>query len=432
VVARHEVLRTRFVAVDGEPRQAISPPPATVRPGDLPLIDLSGLGEERRRSEAARLARRDARRPFDLARGPLFRVTLVRLAPERHLTLFTLHHAVSDAWSMGVLVGELSELYEARVEGRPPALPEMPIQYADFAVWQRRWLSGDTLEAELDWWRGRLAGMPPALEVPTDRPRPPVQSLHGSAESVTLPAELVEGLRRLSREQGTTLFMTLLAAFAVQLRHHSGRDDVVIGTNVANRDRVQVEGLIGFFVNQLVLRADLSGDPTFAGLLARVRGVVLESVEHQHVPFEKLVEELQPPRERGRSLLYQFKLEVADGGGGGRREPARLGPLAVEPYTLADPPARYDLHLSLAAVDDGMRASLLYDAALFDAATVTRWLVELRELLAAVADDPSTPLAHLDERLACGARKRRARDEEGYADALLSSFESRRKAGAAS
>jgi amino acid adenylation domain-containing protein len=420
IVRRHEVLRTTFASVDGEPVQIVGDP----APRPLPLVDLSAAPEDVREHEAARLAAAEARRPFDLGRGPLLRISLVRLAPERHLVLFSMHHVVSDAWSMSLLVRELGELYGAFAAGRPSQLPELPLQYADFALWQRRWLSGEVLDGELAWWRERLSGMPPALEVPTDRPRPAVQSLRGGTEELTLPAELVASLRALSRRQGATLFMTFLAAFKVQLRHHSGRPDAVVGTNVANRDRLETEGLIGFFVNQLVLRTDLSGDPTFAELLARVRKVVLEAVDHQHVPFEKLVEELRPPRDRGRSLLYQFKLEFADGD----REALRAGDLAVEPYPFAEPPVRYDLHLTLAGNGPEVRARMLYDSALFDAATVASWLQDFRGLLEAVAAGPEARVGQLAGQLARARVERSARNEEEYGDSLLRKFRSAKRA----
>jgi len=419
IVRRHEVLRTSFAEVDGQPVQIVGEP----RPQWLPLIDLAGLDAAGREREAARLAAAEARRPFDLGKGPLLRVSLVRLAPERHLVLFSMHHVVSDAWSMALVVRELGELYDAFVAGRPSPLPELPVQYADYAVWQRSWLAGDVLEAELAWWRERLAGMPPAFEVPTDRPRPAVQSLRGGAETLMLPPGLVADLRALGRRQGATLFMTFLAAFKVQLHYHSGRADAVVGTNVANRDRMETEGLIGFFVNQLVLRTDLSGDPTFAELLARVRGVVLGAMDHQHVPFEKLVEELRPPRDRSRSLLYQCKLEFTDGG----REDVRAGSLAVEPYPFGEPPVRYDLHLALANSGPEIRAAMLYDSALFDAATVQGWLQDFRTLLEAVAADSGLRIGQLAELLAGAARERRARGEEEYADSLLRKFRSARR-----
>jgi amino acid adenylation domain-containing protein len=423
IVRRHEVLRTTFASMDGQPFQVAGAP----GPQELPLLDLSGLGEAASAREAARLAADEARRPFDLGRGPLLRVSLVRLAPERHLVLFSMHHVVSDAWSMSLLVREMGELYGAFTAGRPAQLPELPLQYADFAVWQRRWLSGEVLESELAWWRERLAGAPPALEVPTDRPRPAVQSLRGGAETLVLPVELVAGLRSFARQQGATLFMTLLAAFKVQLHQQSGRADVVVGTNVANRDRLETERLIGFFVNQLVLRTDLSGDPAFPELLARVRRVVLEAVDHQHVPFEKLVEELRPPRDRSRSLLYQFKLEYADGA----REALRAGALAVEPYPFAEPPVRYDLHLSLANAGSEVRAQMLYDSALFDAPTVAGWLADFRDLLAAVVADPAVRVGQLAELLARAGRERRARSEEAYSGAVLQKLRSAKRTAVA-
>ena len=300
VVRRHEALRTTFAAPEGRPVQVIAPSLAL----SLSSIDLSVLPQEQCQSQALRLAAEEARQPFDLEQGPLLRGCLLRLAEDEHVALFTMHHIVADGWSVGVLIQEVAQLYPALAAGRPAPLPELPVQYADFAFWQRQWLQGEQLQSQLAYWRERLAGLSP-LELPTDRPRPALQSFRGASLPVLLSGPLSQGLQALSRREGVTLFMTLLAAFQTLLCRYSGQEDVAVGSAIANRNRAETEGLIGFFVNMLVLRSDLSGDPTFRALLQRVREVALGAYAHQDLPFEKLVEELQPERDLSRQPLFQ-------------------------------------------------------------------------------------------------------------------------------
>ncbi|HLL82843.1 MAG TPA: condensation domain-containing protein, partial [Longimicrobium sp.] len=292
IVRRHEALRTVFTVVDGSPVQVIAPFDGFV----VPVEDLSGLGEADREAAVRRRAREEARRAFDLSAGPLFRAVLLRLAPEEHVLLISMHHIVSDGWSMGVLSGELSALYAAYREGRPSRLPELAVQYADYAVWQREQLEGEVLERQLAYWRERLADAPALLELPTDHPRPLVPAYDGAYESLELPGDLLARLKALGHRETATLYMVLLAASQVLLSRYSGSDDVVVGSPVAGRTRGEVEGLIGFFVNTLVLRTDLSGDPRFRETLGRVREATLGAYEHQELPFERLVAELQPER----------------------------------------------------------------------------------------------------------------------------------------
>ncbi|HEU4593896.1 MAG TPA: condensation domain-containing protein, partial [Pyrinomonadaceae bacterium] len=292
IVRRHEVLRTRFVEVDDSPVQVITPASEV----SLPLTDLGHLAEGEREAEAQRLTQEEARRPFDLAAGPLLRAALLRLSEEEHILLVTMHHIVSDGWSMGVLVREMTTLYSAFTSGEESPLEELSIQYADYAAWQRQYLSGEVLDAQLSYWRTQLGGAPALLELPTDRPRPPAQTYRGARHSFTIPAELTSHLTALSQEEGCTLFMTLLAGWQALLSRYSNQEEVVVGTPIANRTRVETEGLIGFFVNTLALRTDLSGEPSFRELLGRVREVTLGAYAHQEVPFERLVEELQPER----------------------------------------------------------------------------------------------------------------------------------------
>jgi hypothetical protein len=311
IVQRHETLRTTFSAVQGEPMQVINPTLALT----LAVTDLQQLPEAKREAEVRRLAGQEARRPFDLSQGPLLRATLLRLGEKDHVLLLTMHHIVSDGWSMGVLFREVSVLYEAFATGEPSPLSELPIQYADFAVWQRQWLQGEVLEKQLDYWRKQLEAAPPLLELLTDRPRPTIQAYRGARQALILPPSLTEALKALSLREEVTLFMMLLAGFKTLLYRYTGQGDIIVGSPIANRNRVEIEGLIGFFVNTLVLRTDLSENPTFRQLLRRVREVCLEAYAHQDLPFEKLVEELQPERNLGYSPLFQvmFILQNAPG-----------------------------------------------------------------------------------------------------------------------
>ena len=289
VVARHEALRTRFVLSSDEPVQVIEPPSAVT----VPVVDLSAMPPAEREARARQLTDSDACQPFDLETGPLLRAQLLRLAAEEHLLLLSVHHIASDGWSMGVLWRELSSAYSALVSGQRPDLPRLPVQYADYAVWQRECLQGEALEQQLAYWREKLADLS-TLELPTDRPRPPVPSNQGAHFAFDLPAPLSQALKELSRREGATLFMTLLAAFQVLLHRYSGQEDIAVGTPIAGRRRTELEGLIGFFVNTLVLRSDLAGNPTFTEFLARVRDSALGAYAHQDIPFEKLVAELLP------------------------------------------------------------------------------------------------------------------------------------------
>ncbi len=308
IVRRHEALRTTFTTIEGQPMQVITPQ----LPLTMSALDLSQLAFDERAVEARRL-REEALRPFDLERGPLVRASLARLDENEHLLLLTMHHIVSDGWSLGVLFSELATLYEGFVAGQRPSLPELPIQYADFAVWQRQWLSGDILERQLAYWKEQLTGGPALLELPTDRPRPAVQTNQGSFLTCEIGKELTEALKELSRREGVSLYMLLLAAFKTLLARYTEQEQVVVGTPIANRNWIDIENLIGFFVNTLVLRTDLSGNPPFRELLKRIREVTLGAFAHQDVPFEKLVEELQPERDTSRTPLFQvmFSLQNA-------------------------------------------------------------------------------------------------------------------------
>jgi amino acid adenylation domain-containing protein len=386
IVRRHEVLRTTFVAEGGLPVQVVAPAPASI----FTTVDLSGLGPAEREREARRLAQEEAARPFKLAEGPLLRAVLLRLAAAEHVVLLTLHHIVGDAWSMEVLVEEVSELYNAFSLGQAPRLAALPIQYADYAVWQREWLQGEMLEAQLAFWREQLRGEPPALELPTDRARPPVSTHRGASHSFTLPKGLGECITRLGREEGATLFMTLLAAFQVLLARYSGQEDVSVGTPIAGRRQAEVEHLVGFFVNTLVLRTDLSGRPTFREVLRRVRDVCLGAYSHQDLPFELLVEELQPERHLSRTPLFQVMFAL-------KHEPPqpRLGGLELRPLKVEGATARFDLTLTMQEAEGELEGSVEYSTDLFEAATIARLVGHLEQLLRGVAADPDRRLSDL-------------------------------------
>jgi amino acid adenylation domain-containing protein len=388
IVRRHEALRTVFTEVDGSPVQVIAPFGGFA----LPVEDLSGLGDADREAAVGRRVGEEASRPFDLAAGPLFRAALLRLGGEDHVLLLSMHHIVSDGWSMGVLFRELSALYEAYLAGRESPLSQLPVQYADYAVWQREQLAGEVLDRQLAYWKGRLAGAPELLELPTDHPRPPVQTFRGAMVPVELSPALLERLQALGRSEGATLYMTLLGAFQVLLSKYTGREDVVVGSPIAGRTRGEVEPLIGFFLNSLVLRTDLGGDPSFREVLGRVRDVTLGAYANQEVPFERLVAELQPERSMSHSPLFQvmFTLQNAEGRGDA------LAGLEVSAVAAPHDIAKFDLSLTFTRAAQGLRGNLIYSTDLFDRATVERMLGHLERVLEQVAADADVRLSRLE------------------------------------
>jgi hypothetical protein len=397
IVRRHEALRTVFAEADGSPVQVIAPFGAFA----LPVEDLSGLGEADREAAVRERAGEEARRAFDLSAGPLFRAALLRLGEDDHVLLLSMHHIVSDGWSIGVLSRELSALYAAYREGRESPLPELPVQYADYAVWQRGQLAGEVLERQLSYWRERLAGAPELLELPTDHPRPAVQTYRGASVPVELSPELLERLQALGRSEEATLYMTLLGAFQVLLSKYGGGEDIVVGSDIAGRTRREVEGLIGCFVNTLVLRTDLSGDPSFREVLRRVREATLGAYENQEVPFEKLVAELQPERSFSYSPLFQVMFTLQNAGGRGDA----LGGLEVSGVGAAMEIAKFDLSLDLVATPRGLRGELNYSTDLFERGTALRMLGHLVRVLEQVAADADVSLS----RLALAGPEERAR-----------------------
>ncbi len=388
IVRRHGALRTTFDEVAGEPVQVVSPA-ADFR---LPQLDLRGLPREAREVEAARLAREESRRPFDLRHGPLVRARLLRLDAEDWALVLNLHHIVSDGWSMGVLVEESTALYAAFAAGAASPLPELPLQYLDFAFWQRRWLRGEVLDSLLAWWWEALAGAPTLLELPADRPRPAVQSWAGASEPVALPVELAAALGSLAHDEGATLFMALLAGFQALLHRYTGQDDLLVGTPVANRNHGEVEGLIGFFVNTLVLRGRPAGTLPFRDLLHQARSASLDAFAHQDVPFEKVVDVVGVERTLAHSPLFQALLVLQNT----PAKPVELPGVTFAPLDFQAGVARFDLALGVwEAEGAGIVGHLEYAAALFDASTVRRLLGHLQVLLEAATADPSVPLGEL-------------------------------------
>ena len=381
IVRRHEALRTRFVASGGRPEAIV----AEAEDVPLPVIDVAD------EAEAFALARDEALQKFDLARDTLFRAKLLRFAPDDHLLVATMHHVASDGWSIGVLLSEFAALYDAFSRGEPSPLPELPMQYGDFARWQRERLTGGRMVEQLDYWRRQLDGAVASVDLPTDRPRPPVQTYRGAAETFLLPAELLRDLLSLGRAEGTTLFMTLMAAFQTLLHRYSRQDDLSVGTPVAGRTRVESEALIGFFINTLVIRARFDGDPTFRELLARVREAAVGAYAHQDVPFEKLVEELRPERDLARQPFFQVMFVL-------QNEPMQV----VEPKTLTLRPqyvdtglAKFDLTLQMTETAGGLDGLIEYNTDLFDRGTIQRLVAHFETLLRAVVRDPSQRVSRL-------------------------------------
>ncbi|MFI6151644.1 amino acid adenylation domain-containing protein [Kitasatospora sp. NPDC051170] len=389
IVARHEVLRTVLVAPEGLPLQSVRP----YRPFEAPLIDLGGLPPEVREAELERLADLEYHRPFALAEGPMLRTHLVRLAPEDHALLLSFHHIVHDAWSMGLFMGELRELYGAFSAGRAPATPPLPVQYADYAAWERRLLDEGHFDKQLDHWRRHLDGVAQLPPLPTDHPRPARLSSAGRVLPVRWPERTAQAVRALAQETNTTPFAVLLTALGAALHEYTGRTDLAVGTDVANRQEPESERMIGFFVNQLVLRLDASGDPSGRGLLRRARATVLEALAHQQVPFDLVVRALNPRRSGSHAPLFQVKMVLDTTPGGDAEEPP--AGLEVRPMPSRLDTTRCDLALILRDAPDGLSGFLEYRAELFEEPTVHRLLGRISALLEGLLVDPDRPLSRL-------------------------------------
>ncbi len=380
IVNRHEILRTTFMAVNGQAIQVIAPASAV----KLPVVDLCQLSDGEREVEARRLASEEAQHPFDLACGPLMRVTLLKLDAEEYVLLLTMPHIIFDGWSWGVLAREIAALYRDFSTDTTLSLPPLPIQYADFAAWQRKWMQGETLEKQLAYWAKQLEGMPKVLELPGDRPCPPTLTFQGASEPCTISKALTEALKALSQREGATLFMTLLAAFQALLCRYTGQEDVAVGTPIANRNRVEVEGLIGFFVNTLVLRTDLSGNPTFHELLGRVREMVLAAYAHQDLPFEMLVQRLRPERGSSHNPLVQVALMLQNA----PMESFEWPGLTVRPLEFETKVSRGALEFQLREGPEGLRGHLLYNTDIFEPATIAQILDHFENLLKEISAHP--------------------------------------------
>jgi amino acid adenylation domain-containing protein len=392
IVRRHEALRTTFTTVEDRPVQVIAAPPSSGMAGakllSLPVVDLRHLGEAERQAEALRRAGEEIHRPFNLAADLMLRAGLFRLGAEEHLLFLAMHHIASDGWSMGVLYRELSILYEAFANHRPSPLPELPIQYADFAQWQRNWLQGEVLEAQVGYWKRQLRDLS-VLELPADRPRPALQTYRGSRQTARLAKGPADALKALSQRESASLFMTLLAAFQILLCRHTGQEDIVVGSPIANRNRTQIEGLIGFFINTLVLRTDLSGDCTFRELLGRVREVTLGAYAHQDLPFEKLLEELRPGRDLSRTPLFQIFFNMVNVGD----LSLELSGLKAQPLSTANPASKFDLTLYVREHDEGLQFSLVYNADLFNQDRMAEMLAQYERLLSQIARNPDQTIS---------------------------------------
>ncbi len=410
IIRRHEALRTSFREVDGQPAQVIA---AHLRL-DLPILDFSGLPEAVREAEVQRLAREEVQRPFDLSQCPLLRAQLIRLSETEHALIVVMHHIISDGWSLGIFMQEMAELYSAFASGQASPLAELPIQYVDFAQWQREWLRGETLQTQLDHWKRQLAGAPALLELPTDRPRPKVQTFRGAKYPLTLSAKLSEETKALSCREGATLFMTLFAVYLALLHHYTKQTDMVVGTAIANRNRAEIENLIGFFVNTLALRTNLSGDPGFSELLSHVREVALAAYAHQDLPFEKLVEELQPARDPKYPPLVQvmFVSENAP------MSDPELSGLSLSPISIDGGGSKFDLALLVLETTEGLTCLFEYNTDLFEAATISRMATHYETLLRSVIAQPETRLSMLGEVLDEAERRRHIAQEKEYEEII--------------
>jgi len=383
IIRRHEALRTSFFTVDGYAVQRVMP---TLKIS-IPLLDLQGLKE----AEIQQIVTQEVSRPFNLDTLPLLRVTLVRRGLETHLLILVIHHIIIDGWSIRLFMKELSAFYQAFTTGSPNRLPELTIQYADFAVWQRKWLTEAWQQQQLNYWKQQLAGIPPLLELPTDRPRPSIQTFRGSNQYFQLNQELTQKLKTLSQQSGATLFMTLLTAFAALLSRYTSQEDIVIGSLIANRNHSEIESLIGFFINALALRIQLQDNLTFVELLEQVRKTTLGAYAHQYLPFEKLVEELQPERSLSYTPLFQVMFILQNLPDGKLELPG----LTVTPLEVEQVTANYDLTLTIYEMGAGLSGKLRYNTDLFDKSTITRLIEHFQTLLEGTVANPQQLVSQL-------------------------------------
>ncbi|MGC2062823.1 MAG: amino acid adenylation domain-containing protein [Thermodesulfovibrionales bacterium] len=387
IVVRHEILRTSFTLVGEKPRQIIAPNLILA----MPHVDLEHLVESEREKEALRLMKEELEHPFDLSQCPLLKPILYRLGDKEHILFLNTHHIIFDGWSERIFLGELATIYKSFIAGNPNPLPDLPVQYADYAQWQRNLMKGQVLDSHISYWKQRLDGAPPIFELPTDMTRPLIKTCRGSKLTVLLTNKLSEGLKSLSRREGSTLFMALLAAFKILLQRYTGQFDIVVGTPVANRTKVEIEELIGFFVNTLVLRTDLSGNPTFRELLGRIRETALEAYAHQDLPFERLVEEVHPERNLSYSPLFQiiFNLENVP------KKTLKMKNVSIAEVEFCSDISYFDLELEIIDKEDGLCCSFIYNSALFNASTIERMARHFQYLLERIVANPEQHIESL-------------------------------------
>ncbi len=381
IVVHHEALRTNFItSPDGSPIQVIGTP----RSVELKIIEV-------KQEQVESLLSEEAQRPFNLESDLMLRATLLQVDEHEHILLLVMHHIASDGWSIGIFWHQLADLYEAFLNGKPSPLPRLPIQYADFAIWQHQWLSGEKLSSQINYWKTNSAGANAVLELPTDRPRPPIQTYRGAVQSLTLPQNLSASLKELSHQQGVTLFMTLLAAFGTVLHRYTGQEDIFIGSPIAGRNQVETEGLIGFFVNTIAIRTNLAGNPSFRELLSQVREVTLGAYAHQDLPFEKLVEELHPERDMSHSPLFQVMFAFHNT----PSELWELPGLTITPLEVHNGTAKFELTLDLTETSEGIKGGIEYNTDLFDATTIARMLGHFQTLLQGIVANPEQRISDL-------------------------------------
>jgi len=387
IIRRHEALRTTFTTIDTTPVQVIHPSLSLA----VPVEDLGALPESEREARAKQIAAEQAREPFDLERGPLFRASLLRLSSQQHVLLLSVHHIICDGWSISIIISELASFYLAFSIRSLPSLPLLLLQYPDYALWQRQWLQAGALSRQLNYWTHQLAGLNPVITLPLDKPRPPVQTFTGASIEHRIGSRVATALKQITRAESATLFMGLLSAYAILLSRYSDQQEVVIGTPVANRTRSEVEGTVGLFVNTLVMRVSVRAEQSYRGLLREVREVALGAYNHQDLPFEKLVEELRPERDLSHSPLFQvaFALQNAP------LPPIELPGLSLKPLEVDSEMAKFDLTLSIEETQQGLHAVLQYNTDLFEDATARRMLKHYEVLLEAIVADPDRPLSEL-------------------------------------
>lgn len=406
VIRRHETLRSSFIAFDGQPLQRISQNVAL----KLPLIDLQSLPDDEREREASRLANEQARQSFDLSEGPLLRIRLLRLDSQEHAVLLTIHHIISDGWSMSILIREVATLYDAHINEKAAALPELNVQYVDFAHWQRQWLQGEVLKEKLEYWNEQLSGAPAALSLPSDHSRPESPLFKRGRQPVVLPTALANDIASLCRAESVTSFMILLAAYQILLHHHCGQDDIVVGSPIANRNRTELENLIGLFINTMVLRTRFAGNPTFKEVLGQVKEATLGAYAHQDLPFEKLVSELQPERASNRLPLFQVWLVL-------QNTPVStidLPSLTLRPMPIDHETGHFDLSLNLSESVDGLRGSFEYNADLFEPGTIVEMISNLEGILGTVVMQPEITVDVLKAKLVDPFKQRRQLKQDQF------------------